>query len=34
MKVDQIEIDWPSGRKQTPQDTPDNRLIEIREASE
>ena len=33
-KVDQIEIDWPSGRKQTLQDIPSNRLIEIREVSE
>ena len=33
-KVDLIEIDWPSGTKQTLRDTPGNRLIEIREASE
>ncbi len=33
-KVDLIEIDWPSGRKQTLRDTTGNRLIEIREVSE
>jgi hypothetical protein len=33
-KVDLIEIDWPSGRKQTLRDTAGDRLIEIREGSE
>ncbi len=30
-RVDLIEIDWPSGRKQTLRDTPADRLVEIRE---